>query len=1249
MLKQIKKYSIISISFLFFINFLCCSDDDNDISDKVKTEKVNWYSDIELGNGSWIDNIPFQNNALGGASKCNTIVDFQDYFPKASSCVSAKSICNNIAYLISYLDNSYKGSQKEFSASNTRDPNYLCSVFNEEKPGCSCNNEKIKIKKLIDFISKNSIPTIEETPTNYPDFNSEINCQNTYDYYKNENSPVVNNIQRIVLDESAIIGNICEGNPMIAIINKPIDFYNITHDITKPYKFDNNSELSGENLSILIIGYTPEEKLFPNSKDKAFKILPNWNNEWGDQGYLWIQSQSLLTLINEVEIGPVILSFDISYESIGDSDCKETLSIPIVAKYGQPSDGAVNSGFIFNFNKIKGAFDYEAYLGVSPYGESDFIPAKLDKTNTMIIHQINKIGTYKFKIRALNDNCTSKWLFSNEFKVDEASKAPPSIIAYGLKTLILPSTQNSVAFEITFSKDVTNVKEGISIDNNAILTVNYGWGKGPYSITASWLYPNQNFTITFSDKITDGTKSLRKVTKEIKVAPTPIEEDNIPPKLSWTNFDDASNLQKGTKSFDAKVIFNEDVLNMDNIRVTIDNDAAIDSVNYDNATKIYTLKVSSITDGVNYKMIFSSGITDYYGNPMIEDIRNIRVQGEIKEGCPKYPPENFFVSDGTYEDYVLLKWDEVVDASSYNIYRAINFDGNYQLIANTSETNYTDYPVDGIFYYYKVSAFKDNCQETILSCYNVGYRPFIDCPSDPPNNVIASNGDYSDKIKISWDASPHALYYSIYRAMDASGPWSTLIGESYTTEYNDTSSAEGIYYYYRIMAKKDLCSATDKSSIAFGYKSPTICPSLPPTGINATESVNGHVELEWDEVSTAGFYNVYRSNVEAGPYTKIATCLEENYNDVDIKPGIIYYYKVSSHKLDCTESTLSNFDTGMTKWVAKTIDEEDNVGKYTSLDLDSFENPHISYYDETNRDLKYAYFDGTNWNIQIVKGDSFVGKYSSMVLDSSDHAHISFYDETSSKKDLYYAYFNGSTWDIEEVDTNGTAGYWSTSITLDSNEKPHIVYYVYTPDSDLKYAYKNSGIWYYVTLETTGVVGKYNSAVMDSSDVLHVSYSGSFSNKGLRYLYYDGSVHATGVHSTHNGIGDYNSIALDSLQCPYISYYSGNSQGRNLRFAKKTSSWSKQTVDSDNLMGMYSSITLDSSDNPVISYYDYDNRALKIAYYDGSWNIKLIDRDEELYSGVGEYTSIKIDSSNYIHISYYDSTNKNLKYIKGIR
>lgn len=336
-------------------------------------------------------------------------------------------------------------------------------------------------------------------------------------------------------------------------------------------------------------------------------------------------------------------------------------------------------------------------------------------------------------------------------------------------------------------------------------------------------------------------------------------------------------------------------------------------------------------------------------------------------------------------------------------------------------------------------------------------------------------------------------------------------------------------------------------------------------------------------------------------------------------------------QFDGSESSDSNAG-----WNRETVDSVGRVGSYTSMALDSSGYPHISYYDDTNENLKYTNWTGANWDIQTVDSKGDVGEYSSLALDDMGYPHISYY----AGHHLKHANWTGSEWNIEKVDTNGYVGMYC-SLALDSMGYPHISYYDNLA-SNLKYARWNGTAWNIETVDSDGAVGTYTSIAIDKNDQPHISYQDYDPDYDLKYVTRIADLWKIEVVDTEGGTGLFTSIALDRTGKPHISYYRGYGE---VRYAKRTwSTWNTEVVHHDLAIagGPSSSLALDEMGYPHIAYWDaylFGGKGLRYSKWTSEgWSHEFID----LASGY--HISLALDSNDVPHVSYMAPSKSDLKY-----
>ena len=386
-----------------------------------------------------------------------------------------------------------------------------------------------------------------------------------------------------------------------------------------------------------------------------------------------------------------------------------------------------------------------------------------------------------------------------------------------------------------------------------------------------------------------------------------------------------------------------------------------------------------------------------------------------------------------------------------------------------------------------------------------------------------------------------------------------------------------------------------------------------------------------------------------------------------------------------------------TDWSYEVVDQNGDQGRYSSIAVDSDDGVHISYYDHTNTNLKYAYLDPDTvplqWEIETVDDDfgtggaGDLGKHSSIAIDSNDDIYISYYDETNT--DLMIAGKNGDDdWYFEPVDTVGDVGAYS-EIAIDDDDIPHIIYYDDVNDGGggaavgLKLACLGCSVNEPILPPTILV----NLAYLPPIGKLHASYTLNNLDENSVYslernLFFQ--FNSTTIVSVPIGIdcdcetvsefinweeGDTFSgndfvITDDTSYCIEIILSTSDGTSTNVLDQKVACgnfpaiddddlSWSTTTVpDASGNFGLYVDSVLDSDGNPHYCYYDYDNSDLKYATFDDDgWNIVTVDGfngSAGVDGDVGMFCSIALDSEEHPHISYSDDTNNHLRFASQV-
>jgi hypothetical protein len=286
--------------------------------------------------------------------------------------------------------------------------------------------------------------------------------------------------------------------------------------------------------------------------------------------------------------------------------------------------------------------------------------------------------------------------------------------------------------------------------------------------------------------------------------------------------------------------------------------------------------------------------------------------------------------------------------------------------------------------------------------------------------------------------------------------------------------------------------------------------------------------------------------VDEGGFTGQYSSLAFDSNNI---PHIIYYSlcQKDNSQRGCLKHASADPDTG--KWKTEVIEEGGpDFGTHNSLVIGNDDQLHVSFYDGARQVLKYARHNKINWATYMIDDQGDVGTFSSIALDVSNNAYISYVDGTW--HDLKMAIFAGGDVVKRVVDSGfenesqGGVIDFSTSIKVNLDGEA-IIAYINPSNRSVNLARfsPSANTWEYTKI--ADVQSRYLSMALDYEEKPQIAYD-DFSSGLLKYARYDGRSWIKEDVDSLGNTGRHNSIAISPGKggLPAISYMDARVQDR---------------------------------------------------------------------------------------------------------
>jgi len=344
-----------------------------------------------------------------------------------------------------------------------------------------------------------------------------------------------------------------------------------------------------------------------------------------------------------------------------------------------------------------------------------------------------------------------------------------------------------------------------------------------------------------------------------------------------------------------------------------------------------------------------------------------------RAGTAPTAPTGVSATDGTYAYKVRVTWSSVSGATSYTVYRATSSGGTKSTIGSISSTTYDDTSASvGTTYFYWVKA-SNSYGTSDYSSYNTGSRAGT-APS-APTNVSASDGTYTDRVRVTWSASSGATSYKVYRATSSGGTKTTL-GSASSTTYDDTSASVGTTYFYWVKASNSY-GTSDYSSYNTGSCQGTAAG--PPSSITVPSSDrDGSYAVSWELSSTSSVTYVLEEATNASFSNGLRQAYSGSSTSTTItgrSNGSTYYYRVKATRSGYTDSSWRTDSNGCMVTITPPVPPTPGSISYPTSDSDgSYTVSWASSSGVTSYQLERSNNGGSSWSQVYSDSGTFYGE-----------------------------------------------------------------------------------------------------------------------------------------------------------------------------------------------------------------------------------------------------------------------------------